>query len=87
MESLGADERSAEGMEPVPVPVGRLRVWMIGGYGIRPVPVGVLRDTELGEGSETEGTLNVLGEVPVGAGSEPLVGGTTPSLGAVESSG
>jgi hypothetical protein len=73
---------------------------MIGGYGTGPVPDG--NSTVIGEGNETGGMLVLVvpdrgcwgmdrekdtGEVPEGAGSEELDGGSTPLLGPVESGG
>ena len=82
----------------MPVPDGKLKVWMIGGYGTGPLLDG--NSTVMGEGNETGGMLVVpdrvpselekekeTGEVPVATGSEELDGGSTPLLGPVESGG
>lgn len=58
-EALGAVERGGYGIGPVPV--GKLRVWTIGGtYGTGPVPVGI------GVDELTEGTTPLLGAVESG---------------------
>ena len=80
------------------MPDGKLKVWMIGGYGTGPVPDG--NSTVIGEGNETGGMLvvpdrgpseleneNETGEVPVGTGRDELDGGSTTLLGPVESGG
>ena len=98
IEALGAVESGGYGTGPVPVPDGKLKVWMIGGYGTGPLLDG--NSTVMGEGNETGGMLVVpdrvpselekekeTGEVPVATGSEELDGGSTPLLGPVESGG
>lgn len=84
IEALGAVERGGYGTGPVPV--GKLRVSMIGGgYGTGPV----LRIMLVVSVPERRPWLLLIepGAVPVGTGSDELSDGTTPLLGAVENGG